>query len=321
MKIGLFTAMFQDMTLEQIAQYAAGLGYEALEIPVFKGSPHLDMDKILKGETKEVRRILSRYNLQISALSNGRAGQMVLGPLDAATDLWAPSPDPQEKVRYGIEAMKNTARAAAELGVPVVTGFVGSNVWDKWYIFPPANEKMYEEGWKTFTERWSEILDVYRECGVKFAAEVHPNEICYNLETAEQALQKLKDYPEFGFNFDPSHLVWQQIDPVIFIKRLGHRIYHVHAKDGEIQTDEVGRSGLIPNGPWSRIDRGFRFRIPGWGDLNWRKIISALAQVGYDYVLSYEHEDAVMSREDGCEKSIAFLKPLIIKKPLEHVWW
>ncbi len=130
------------------------------------------------------------------------------------------------------------------------------------------------------------ILDEFARCGVRFALEVHPTEMAYNLETAEQALAVLDHRREFGFNFDPSHLVWQGIDPVVFIKRLGTRILHAHAKDDEVQADEVRRSGVLAGGAWTRPDRGFRFRVPGWGDVNWRRVLSALVAVGYDYLLS-----------------------------------
>ncbi len=186
---------------------------------------------------------------------------------------------------------------------------------------PPANERLYEQGWDLFAERWGDILDTFGEYGIKFALEVHPTEIAYNLETAERAVECLGGREEFGFNFDPSHLLWQLIDPVVFIRRLGKRTYHAHAKDAELQQDVLAYSGVIPTGPWQNPNRGFRFRVPGWGMADWRRIISALVEVGYDYVLSFEHEDPVMSREDGMEQAIKFLSPLIIKKPLHQVWW
>ncbi|NIM99678.1 MAG: TIM barrel protein [candidate division Zixibacteria bacterium] len=321
MKIGVFTVLYDDKPLEEVAAYASGLGYEMVELAAWKGSNHIDIDEVLKGNTKDLKETLNKYNLEISALSNHLEGQLVLGPLDESTDDWAPSKDPEEKVKYGMKRMKDTARAAAELGVPVVVGFTGSPVWGQWYIFPPKNEEMYEKGWELFAERWNEILDTFKEVGVKFALEVHPTEIAYNIETSEKALEVLAHRKEFGFNFDPSHFIWQMIDPVIFIKKFGDRIYHAHAKDSELQEDEVSRSGVIPTGGWMRPNRGFRFRIPGWGQVNWRRVMTALLTVRYDYVLSYEHEDPVMSREDGCEKTIEYLRPLIIKKPLEEVWW
>jgi sugar phosphate isomerase/epimerase len=296
MKLGIFTALFGDWPLEKVARHVSGLGYEAVELPIWAGNTHLSLDDVL-------------------------AGQLSMGPHDSSTDAWAPGMSPEQKVAYAVEQLKRSARAASELEVPVVNGLIGSHVWDKWYIFPPANEKMYEEGFVLFAERWNGILDEFKKCGVTWGLEVHPTGIAYNIETAQKALAALDNRPEFGFNFDPSHLVWQLIDPVIFIKTFGKRIFHCHAKDGELQEDEVRRSGVIPTGGWMRPDRGFRFRVPGWGQVDWRRVMTALVSVGYDYVISFEHEDPVMSPEDGAEKAIAYLRPLVIKKPLTRVWW
>lgn len=321
MKLGIFTALFQDRDLKEVLRLVADLGYEAVELPAWRGNPHLDLDEVLSDGGKSVRALVRRFGLEISALSDGREGQLVLGPHDWTVDKWAPVQGVEERIRYGSDRLILAARAAAVLEVPVVTGFTGSPVWDKWYNYPSTNEQAYDQGWKLFAERFDPILDEFRAQGVRFAFEVHPTEIAYNVETAERAIEALGGRAEFGFNFDPSHLIWQGIDPVVFIKRLGKRIYHAHAKDGEVQKDEVRRSGVMSGGSWTRPDRGFRFRVPGWGDVDWRRVISALATVGYDYVLSFEHEDPVMSPEDGCEKSISFLRPLVIKKPLTAAWW
>lgn len=321
MKIGIFTALFGDWPLEKVASHVAGLGYEALELPAWAGNGHFDLKEALGGGGKKLRRLLADHGLSISALNNGVAGQLTMGPHDSSTDVWAPGMSPSEKIAYAKEQILLTARAASELEVPVVAGLIGSPVWDKWYIFPPANEKLYEEGVALFAERWNGILDELKRLGVKWALEVHPTGIAYNIETAQMALAALDHRPELGFNFDPSHLVWQLIDPVVFIKTFAGRILHCHAKDGELQEDEVRRSGVIPTGGWMRPDRGFRFRVPGWGQVDWRRVMTALVSVGYDYVMSYEHEDPVMSPEDGAEKAVAFLKPLVIKKPLTKVWW
>jgi len=120
---------------------------------------------------------------------------------------------------------------------------------------------------------------------------------------------------------DPANLMLAGVDPVVFVQVLGNRIYHTHAKDGEIVPHNVRRSGLLAHGEWGRINRGFRFRIPGWGDVPWRRLITELHLVGYNGVLAVEHEDATMSREDGVAKSIAYLKPLIIQSPFEGRWW
>ncbi len=319
MKIGIFTALYGDEPLEKVLKYVSSLGYEAVEIPAGKGSLHINVDEILKGGATSFKRMVGSYGLSISALSDHAETQLVLGPLDTSTDDVFKG-TPEEKVKFGIERAKKVAEAAAALDVPVVTGFVGSVNWGQWYIYPPKNEELFEGQLKLFAERWGEIMDHYAAHGVKFAHEVHPQEVIYNSYTARRALDLIKK-KEFGFNFDPSHLVWQGIDVVNFIHEFGDRIYHVHAKDVEIVKEAVSSDGVLSTGPWNRRGRGVRFRVPGWGDVPWRRLITALVEVGYNYVLSYEHEDPVMSREDGCEKAISFLKPLVIKKPLEKVWW
>jgi len=320
MKIGIFTVLYDDKPLEDVLKYVSSLGYEAVELAAWKGSHHLDIDEVTKGKATALKNLVKKYGMVISGLSNHLEGQMVLGPLDSSTDDWYKGPA-EEKVKYAVKRMKKTAEAAAALDVRVVNGFIGAPNWGAWYVFPPAYERIYEEGFKLFSQRWGEILDTFASQGVKFAHEVHPQEQIYNIETAEQALRAINNRKEFGFNFDPSHLIWQGIDPVIFIKKFGDRIYHMHAKDAELVKENLPTSGCIPTGDWRRPGRGFRFRVVGWGDVPWKRIMTALLEVGYNYVMSYEHEDPVMSREDGVEKCIAFLKPLIIKAPLEKVWW
>ena len=321
MKLGIFTALFPEKPLTYVLRMAAEHGYGMVELPAWRGNRHLDLDTVLEDGGRGLLSLVREHGLEISAINDGREGQLVLGPQDWTVDAWAPAGGTSERIRYGMERLTLAARVAGVLEVPVVTGFVGSPVWDKWYNYPSTNEQAYEIGWRLFADRVNPVLDEFARYGIRFAFEVHPTEIAYNLETAVRALEVLEDRREFGFNFDPSHLIWQGIDPVVFIKRLGSRIYHVHAKDGEVQQDEVARSGVLSGGSWMRPDRGFRFRVPGWGDVNWRRVISALAAVGYDYVLSFEHEDPVMSPEDGCEKAIAYLRPLVIKKPLAQAWW
>ena len=314
-KIGMFTANFLDRDLESVFKMMAQMGYEMAELPAFYGNGHLDIDEVLKKDgSKKIKSLAKKYNITISALSNHPEGQLVLGPHTKDTDgLFKGTPE--EKIKFGMERMKKTAKAAAALEVPVVCGFIGCENYARWFPWP------YPGGWeemeKDFVERWSEILDVFEKEGVKFAHEPHPNEYVYNVETALRSVELMGKYKSWGFNFDPANIILQGIDPVIFVQELGSRIFHVHAKDGEIVEHNVRRSGIQPTGKWDRIDRGFRFRIPGWGSVPWKRVISELVLVGYDYVLSYEHEDVVMSREDGMEKTINYLKPLIIKKRYE----
>jgi len=315
MKIGMFTANYMDRDLETVFKIMAEHGYEAAELPAFLGNGHLDIDEVLTGNNaKKIKDLAKKYNLTLSALSNHPEGQLVLGPHTKDTDTLFEG-TPAEKIKFGMARMKKTAKAAAALEVPVVCGFVGCENFARWFPWP------YPQGWdemaNDFVERWGEILDTFEKEGVKFAHEPHPNEYIYNVETATKSVELMGGRKFWGFNFDPANIILQGIDPVIFVQELGDRIFHVHAKDGEIVEHNVRRSGLQPTGKWNRIDRGFRFRIPGWGSVPWKRVLTELMLVNYDYVLSYEHEDVVMSRDDGIEKTMEYLKPLIIKGKYE----
>ncbi len=311
----MFTANYMDRDLETVFKMMSQMGYEAAELPAFQGNGHLEVDDVLKqGGAKKIKDLAKKYGITISALSNHAEGQLVLGPHTRDTDSLFKG-TPAEKIKFGMERMKKTARAAAALEVPVVCGFIGCERFSRWFPWP------FPEGWdemaRDFVERWGEILETFAREGVKFAHEPHPNEYVYNVETAVKSVELLGGRKEWGFNLDPANIVLQAIDPVIFVQELGEYIYHVHAKDGEIVEHNVRRSGIQPTGKWNRIDRGFRFRIPGWGSVPWKRLLTELRLVNYDYVLSYEHEDVVMSREDGMEKTIDFLRPLIIKGAYE----
>ena len=325
MKIGILTVLYNDRPLEEVASHVAGVGYEMVELPAWPGATHFDSQRAVR-ETqygREVKRMLADRGLGISALSDHMSGQMVLPFANAAIDSYAETSDKEEMVRRGREHLLNTARAASALEVPVVCGFFGSTVWEAWYMWPPEMAQVYERGWELFVERWSPILDEFAKLGVRFAHEVHPTEIAYNIHTSEEAIRRL-GRDDWGFNFDPSHFIWQMIDPVVFVKTFGDRILHVHAKDFELQRDVLSHDGVLSTGSWRRLDRAARYRVPGWGDVEWRRVISALVEVGYDYVLSFEHEDPVMSEDDGVEKAIEYLRPLMIKKPLSPdttAWW
>ena len=158
--------------------------------------------------------------------------------------------------------MKNTARAAKKLGVGVVNGFTGSSIWHLIYAFPPTPKSMIDAGFKLLAERWNPILDVFEECGVKFALEVHPTEIAFDIYSAERALEALDHREEFGFNFDPSHLIWQGVDPVEFIRAFPDRIYHVHMKDAIVTLN--GRTGILASHlTFGDPRRGWDFRSVG----------------------------------------------------------
>jgi len=316
MKIGLFTATYLDLPLEEVCKKAADYGYEAVEIPAFRdGNTHLNIDEITAGNAgMKLKEKINSMGLVISALSNHTESLLILGPYGKDTE-WIHPGTKEERIAFGTERMIKTAQAANALEVPVVCGFTGCENFGRFFPFP------YSRGWsdmeEEFVERWGKVLDKFKEYGVKFAHEPHPNQLIYDIDTAVRSVELMEGRPEWGFNFDPANLIYLGIDVENFIDILKDRIYHVHAKDGELVVHNQGRSGMIPQGDWQRLGRGFRFRIPGWGSVPWKKIITELSMIGYDYVMSYEHEDVTMSREDGITKTIDFLKPLIINKPYE----
>jgi len=205
--------------------------------------------------------------------------------------------------------MKQTAIAAKNMGLKVVNGFTGSSIWHLIYSFPPVSEGQIEEGFKYFAEMWNPILDVFDENGVKFALEVHPTEIAFDIVTAERTLEAIDRREAFGFNFDPSHLLWQGVDPVKFIKTFPDRIYHVHMKDAMVTLD--GTSGILSSYlDFGQPGRGWDFRSLGRGEVDFEEIIRALNEIGYDGPLSVEWEDAAMDREAGAQEAVDFVKEI-----------
>ncbi|HHT44004.1 MAG TPA: sugar phosphate isomerase/epimerase [Fastidiosipila sp.] len=317
MKIGFFTANYAHLSIEEVAKIASDHGYEMLEIPSYLGNGQLDTENIVKDKElrNRVLKTVKDHGLEISALSNHADSLLILGPHSSDTDkLFAGTKE--EKIKYGTDSLILSAQAAHDMEIPIVIGFTGVTNWGRYFPFPSATgwSEMEEE----FTERFTPILDKFKEYGVKFAVEPHPNNFIYDIHTALKAVELVDNHPNFGYNLDPANLVYLGEGVVEnFIDMVGDRIFHVHAKDGEVVKHNIQRGGILMQGDWQRLDRAFRFRIPGWGSVNWKHVITELAMVGYDYVLSYEHEDVTMSVGDGVEKVIAFLQPLIIKAPYE----
>jgi sugar phosphate isomerase/epimerase len=170
---------------------------------------------------------------------------------------------------------------------------------------------MIDDGFKLLAERFNPILDVFEECGVKFALEVHPTEIAFDIYSAQRAIEALDGRKEFGFNFDPSHLIWQGVDPVEFIRAFPDRIYHVHIKDAKVLLN--GRTGILSSHlNFGDPRRGWDFRSPGRGGVNFEEIMRALNQIGYKGPLSVEWEDSGMEREQGAREACQFVKKVDI---------
>jgi sugar phosphate isomerase/epimerase len=229
---------------------------------------------------------------------------------DARSDGFAPADcagNAEKKRKWAVETMKNTAKAAKNMGVKVVNGFTGSSIWHMIYSFPPASNEMIEEGFKYFAKMWNPILDVFDECGVKFALEVHPTEIAFDIVTAKRALEAIGNREAFGFNFDPSHLHWQLVDPVRFLNEFSDRIYHVHMKDAALQID--GYTGILASHlNFGAQQRGWDFRSLGHGGVNFEEIIRTFNHIGYTGPLSVEWEDCGMEREHGAKEACEFVR-------------
>jgi len=309
--VTLFTGQWADLSLEKLAKMAAGWGYDGLELACW--GDHMEVDKGAKDKAycDKQRAILDKNNLQVFAISNHLAGQLVCDlNNDSRSDGFAPAEcagDAEKKRKWAIETMKNTALAAKNLGVKVVNGFTGSSIWHMLYSFPPVTEEMIEEGFAQFAKLWNPILDVFDECGVKFALEVHPTEIAFDIITAKRALEAIGNREAFGFNFDPSHLHWQMVDPVFFLNEFSDRIYHVHMKDAAVQLN--GRTGILASHlNFGDPQRGWDFRSLGHGEVDFEEIIRTLNQIGYTGPLSVEWEDCGMDREHGAEEACEFVK-------------
>jgi sugar phosphate isomerase/epimerase len=306
----LFTGQWADMTLEVIAEKASRWGYDGIELPCW--GDHFNVQKALHepNYSKGRHELLGKHGLKCWAISNHLTGQLVLDHNDARTDDWVPAAvrgDAKKKTAWAIQEMKDTAKAAQRLGVKVVNGFTGSSIWHLLYSFPPVSDATIDDGFQLFADRWNPILDVFKECDVKFALEVHPTEIAFDLHTAERALKAVNHRPEFGFNFDPSHLHWQMVDPVEFIRAFPDRIYHVHVKDAARTLD--GRAGILGSHlNFGDPRRGWDFRSPGRGQVNFEEIARALNQIGYEGPLSVEWEDCGMDREYGAAEAARFVK-------------
>jgi len=313
--VTLFTGQWADLPLETLCQKAKEWGYDGLELACW--GDHFEIDKALADEDYCKRKwaLLDKYGLRCWAISCHLAGQLVCDNIDKRHEMFAPENlhgKPEEMRAWAIETMKNAARAAKKFGVSVVNGFTGSKIWPFLYSFPPVSDQMIEEGFKDFAEKWNPILDVFAENGIKFALEVHPTEIAFDLITAKRAVEAVGGRPEFGFNFDPSHLQWQGCDPVLFIREFRDRIFHVHMKDCAVRLN--GRASILGSHlNFGAPERAWDFRSLGRGDVDFEEIVRALNEIGYNGPLSVEWEDSGMDREHGAQEACEFVRNLDFK--------
>lgn len=317
MKVGFCAVNYSELPIKEVAELAARNGYEALEIPSYQDNGQVDADELLKGNNaKEFKKMVEDTGLFISGISNHPDSLLVMGPYGPGTDSIY-NGTKEEKIKFGTESMIRSARLAAELDVPAVVAFSGMENYGHINDWPEPNGWKYEE--ELFAEKWGKVFDEYKKYGVKVAFEPHPNNIVYDTQSALRLLEVVDYHESFAINLDPANILFSGVNVCTFIDELKGRIALVHAKDCEIVEHNLAKGGLnmyMQDG-WGRLDRSFRFRIPGWGDVDWKRVITELYMTGYDYVFAYEHEDVTMSRADGVKKTIEYLKPLMIDAPYE----
>ena len=311
--VTLFTGQWADLPLTELAEKAAAWGYDGLELACW--GDHFDVRRAAEDPDYCTgrRELLGSHGLDVWAISNHLVGQAVCDRIDdrhraiLPPHVWGDG-DPHGVRARAAEEMKATARAAANLEVPVVNGFTGSSIWHLLYGFPPVSEAMVEAGFADFAARWRPILDVFDEVGVRFALEVHPTEIAFDSLTAARAVEAVGGHAAFGFNYDPSHLAYQGVDCVDFVMRFADRIHHVHMKD-VWWSDTPTPSGVFGGHlPFGHRDRHWDFRSLGRGHVPFEEVIRALNRIGYQGPLSVEWEDSGMDREHGAAEACAFVR-------------
>jgi sugar phosphate isomerase/epimerase len=313
--VTLFSGQWADLTFDTLCAKAKSFGYDGVEIACW--GDHFEVDKALEQDGYLQGRwdILHKHGLQCFAISNHLVGQAVCDRIDERhaailpPRIWGDGKEDGVRARAA-EEMKNTARAAAAFGVKVVPGFTGSPIWHMVYSFPPNPADFLEKGLALFAALWTPVLDVFQEVGVKFALEVHPTEIAFDIASAQNALDAVNGHPAFGFNYDPSHFGYQGVDYVAFIRKFADRIFHAHMKDvyWASRPMEAGVFGGHLN--FGDARRFWDFRSVGRGSINFEEVIRALNDIGYAGPLSVEWEDGKMDREHGATESCAFVKRL-----------
>ncbi|MEU6861100.1 sugar phosphate isomerase/epimerase family protein [Glycomyces sp. NPDC046736] len=318
--ITLFTGQWADLPFEEVCRLASSWGYDGLEVACW--GDHLDVRRAATDDdyVAERKGLLESHGLGLWAISNHLVGQAVCDdPIDQRHEAILPSHvwgdgDPEGVRQRAAEEMKTTARAAARLGVDTVVGFTGSAIWKYVAMFPPVLESQIEAGYDDFADRWNPILDVFDEVGVRFAHEVHPSEIAYDYWSTQRALEAVGHRTAFGLNWDPSHMVWQDIDPAAFLWDFRDRIYHVDCKDTRKRFD--GRGGRLGSHlPWGDPRRGWDFVSTGHGDVPWEDCFRVLNAIGYAGPISVEWEDAGMDRLRGAAEAVDFVRNLNFEPP------
>ena len=324
--VTLFTGQWADLPLAELVPLAAAMGYDGLELACW--GDHFDVEAAVSSPAyvREKWELLGDHGLTCHAISNHLVGQAVCDPIDERHRAILPAAvwgdgEPEGVRTRASENMVAAARAAraffdarpgrtGEAHPAVVNGFTGSSIWHAVYAFPPASREYYERGFQDFARRWLPILDAFDAADVNFALEVHPTEIAFDIASARRALEAVGHHRRFGFNYDPSHLGYQGVDYVKFIREFGGRIFHCHVKDAWWGRGD-GTAGVFGgHTEFGDARRFWDFRSPGRGDIRFEDVIVALNDTGYRGPLSVEWEDARMERIHGATEAAAFVRKL-----------
>ena len=320
MKLGVFTTLLSNLSLEESLKYFKSLGIEAVEIGCggYPGNAHANPE-ILLNDDKELdtfKGLIKDYDVEISALScHGNP----VHP-DKAT------------AKYFDDAIRNTILLAEKIGIHQINTFSGcpgdceTAKYPNWVTCPWPDDfgKILDWQWNdVLIPYWKDMAEFAKAHGVdKIAFEMHPGFCVYNTDTMLRIREAVG--PTLGANFDPSHLIWQGMDPVAVIRALGDAIFHVHAKDTKMDKYNTARTGVLDTKPYGdEINRAWIFRSVGYGndEVYWKDIVSNLRLVGYDHVLSIEHEDSLMSQNEGLSKAVEMLGRVLIKENPAEMWW
>lgn len=320
MKLGVFTTLMSDMSLKDALAYFKSIGIEMIEIGCggYPGNAHANPEVLLadEGKFKEFMDTIADSGLTVSALSCH--GNPV---------------HPQKNIAEMYDkTIRNTILLAEKMGLHQINTFSGcpgdceNSKYPNWVTCPWP-----EDYGKILNWQWNEVLIPYWKKTVEFAKahgvnkiafELHPGFCVYNTDSMKKIREAVG--PELGANLDPSHLIWQGMDPVKVISELGDAIFHFHAKDTRVDKYNTAINGVLDTKSYRDLKhRSWLFRTVGFGngEAYWRDIISALKLAGYDYAVSIEHEDALMSKTEGLEKAASFLKPLLIAETAGKMWW
>ncbi len=313
--VTIFTGQWADLGLKEMCETAETMGYEGLEIATWG---QLDVQRAVSDSAyvENFKSELAKHHLGCWAIGAHLTGQCVGDAVTAAYDSrldgFAPAKyagKPEEIQKWAIEEMMITANAARNLGVHTVTCFMGSPIWKMWYSFPQTTEAQVEEGYQQIKSLWTPIFDEFDKCNVRFALEVHSTEIAYDYWSTKKLLEVFEHRKTIGINFDPSHLIWQGMDPAMFLYDFADSVYHVHIKDAKLNLN--GRNGILGSHlTFGDQRRGWNFVSPGHGDVDFDNLIRVLNQIGYEGPLSIEWEDSGMNRIFGGTEACEFTKKI-----------